>query len=171
MPTCRQFPVDALKIDRSFISRLAEGNEGEILLHTLVQLGKALSIETIAEGIEQPQELSLIKAEECDNGQGFLFARPLSAQDADSFFRQWPKTRRFEVRHEANALDAAKKIAPPEPVLALEPKSAGKDCSSPGRGLAAVPWPVREYAQHRCATAPADGRHTHGIPLTRTSAV
>ena len=57
----RRFPVDALKIDRSFISQLAENCEGETLLHTLVQLGKALSIETIAEGIERPQELSLIK--------------------------------------------------------------------------------------------------------------
>jgi diguanylate cyclase (GGDEF)-like protein len=49
----RQFPVDALKIDRSFISRLAENPEGETLIHTLVQLGKALAIETLAEGIEQ----------------------------------------------------------------------------------------------------------------------
>ena len=40
----------------------------------------------------------MIKSEECDNGQGFLFARPLSAQDADAFFQQWHKTRRFEVR-------------------------------------------------------------------------
>jgi diguanylate cyclase (GGDEF)-like protein len=95
----RQFPVDVLKIDRSFISQLAEGGEGEILLHTLVQLGKALSIETTAEGIERPQDLSLIQSEQCNNGQGFLFTKPLSAQDADSFFRQWPETRRFELRH------------------------------------------------------------------------
>jgi diguanylate cyclase (GGDEF)-like protein len=97
----RQFPVDILKIDRSFISQLTEGCEGEILLHTLIQLGKALSIETTAEGIERPQDLSLIQAKECDNGQGFLFTKPLSAQDADSFFRQWPETRRFEVRHKS----------------------------------------------------------------------
>jgi diguanylate cyclase (GGDEF)-like protein len=94
----RQFPVDVLKIDRSFISQLAEGGEGEILLHTLVELGKALSIETTAEGIERPQDLSLIQSKDCDNGQGFLFTKPLSAQDADMFFRQWPETRRFEVR-------------------------------------------------------------------------
>jgi diguanylate cyclase (GGDEF)-like protein len=94
----RQFPVDVLKIDRSFISQLAEGTEGEILLHTLVQLGKALSIETTAEGIERQQDLTLIKSQDCDNGQGFLFTRPLSAQDADSFFSQWPATRRFEAR-------------------------------------------------------------------------
>jgi len=96
----RQFPVDVLKIDRSFVSQLSEGGEGEILLHTLLQLGKALEIETTAEGIERPQDLSLIRDKDCDNGQGFLFTRPLSAQDAGSFFHQWPAHRRFEVRHE-----------------------------------------------------------------------
>jgi diguanylate cyclase (GGDEF)-like protein len=101
----RQFPVDVLKIDRSFISQLAEGGENEILLHTLVQLGKALEIETTAEGIERPQDLSLIRDKECDNGQGFLFTRPLSAQDADSFFRQWSPDRRFQRRHESEGGD------------------------------------------------------------------
>jgi diguanylate cyclase (GGDEF)-like protein len=94
----RQFPVDVLKIDRSFTSDLEEGSQSEILLNTLVQLGNALSIETTAEGIERAQDLSMIKSKNCDNGQGFLFARPLSAQDADSFLRQWPETRRFELR-------------------------------------------------------------------------
>ncbi len=97
----QQFPVDVLKIDRSFISQLAEDNESEIVLHTLVQLGKALSIETTAEGIERPQDLSLIKSKDCDNGQGFLFTRPLTAHDADSFFSQWSQTRRFELREGA----------------------------------------------------------------------
>jgi diguanylate cyclase (GGDEF)-like protein len=99
MAHLQRFPVDVLKIDRSFISQLEPGGEGEILLHSLVQLGKALSIETTAEGIERPEDLSLIKSEDCDNGQGFLFARPLSAQDADAFFSQWHKNRPFEVRH------------------------------------------------------------------------
>ncbi len=51
----QRFPVDALKIDRSFISGLTHNHEGETLIHTLVQLGKTLSIETFAEGIEQQQ--------------------------------------------------------------------------------------------------------------------
>ncbi|HWP32512.1 MAG TPA: EAL domain-containing protein, partial [Solirubrobacterales bacterium] len=76
-------------------------NESEIVLHTLVQLGKALSIETTAEGIERPQDLSLIKSKDCDNGQGFLFTRPLTAHDADAFFSQWSETRRFELREGA----------------------------------------------------------------------
>ena len=81
----RRFPVDALKIDRSFITGLAHNLEGESLIRTLVQLGKALSIETIAEGIEQPNELSLLQGENCDGGQGFLFARPLDAEEIEAF--------------------------------------------------------------------------------------
>ena len=81
----RQFPVDALKIDRSFITGLADNQEGESLIHTLVQLGKALSIETIAEGIEADSELSLLRAKECDGGQGFLFARPLDPEATKAF--------------------------------------------------------------------------------------
>jgi len=83
----QKFPVDALKIDRSFIAGLRHNKEGETLIRTLVQLGKALSIETLAEGIEQQHELSLLKDEECDNGQGFLFARPLDPAAIEAFFQ------------------------------------------------------------------------------------
>jgi EAL domain-containing protein (putative c-di-GMP-specific phosphodiesterase class I) len=59
------------------------------LIHTLVQLGKALSLETFAEGIEQPEELSLLKDEHCDNGQGYLFARPLDVTAIETFLKEW----------------------------------------------------------------------------------
>jgi diguanylate cyclase (GGDEF)-like protein len=85
----QRFPVDALKIDRSFISGLTHNEEGETLIHTLVQLGKALSIETFAEGIEQQQELSLLRDQDCDSGQGFLFARPLDVAATEAFLRDW----------------------------------------------------------------------------------
>jgi EAL domain-containing protein (putative c-di-GMP-specific phosphodiesterase class I) len=54
-----------------------------------VQLGKALSIETFAEGIEQQQELSVLRDENCDSGQGFLFAKPLDVADTEAFLRDW----------------------------------------------------------------------------------
>jgi diguanylate cyclase (GGDEF)-like protein len=119
----RQFPVDVLKIDRSFVSQLAEGGEGEILLHTLVQLGKALEIETTAEGIERPQDLSLIRSKDCDSGQGFLFTRPLSAQDADSFFRQWPADRQFQIRNDQEGGDRL----PVDGSLGIDAAAAGVD--------------------------------------------
>jgi diguanylate cyclase (GGDEF)-like protein len=85
----QRFPVDALKIDRSFVSQLQHNKEGETLIHTLVQLGKALSIETFAEGIEDQQELSLLQDEDCDKGQGFLFARPLDVDATEAFLQSW----------------------------------------------------------------------------------
>jgi diguanylate cyclase (GGDEF)-like protein len=85
----KQFPIDALKIDRSFISQLSENPEGETLLRTLVQLGKALSMETLAEGIELHDQLSLLQEECCDSGQGYLFARPLSVSDTEAFLQNW----------------------------------------------------------------------------------
>jgi diguanylate cyclase (GGDEF)-like protein len=81
----QQFPVDALKIDRSFTSRLTESDDGKALIHTLVQLGKSLSIETLAEGIEQQQQLTLLQQERCDSGQGFFYARPMDAGDVGAF--------------------------------------------------------------------------------------
>ena len=90
----QRFPVDALKIDQSFISGMADNREGETLIHTLVQLGKALSIETFAEGIEQQHELSLLRDQDCDNGQGFLFARPLDVAATEAFLRNWAENAR-----------------------------------------------------------------------------
>jgi diguanylate cyclase (GGDEF)-like protein len=85
----QRFPVDALKIDRSFISRVSQDPEGDTLIRTLVQLGKSLSIETLAEGIEQSHELALLKEENCDSGQGFLFARPLEVAACNQFLADW----------------------------------------------------------------------------------
>jgi diguanylate cyclase (GGDEF)-like protein len=87
----QKFPVDALKIDRSFISGLTHNQEGGTLIHTLVQLGKALSIETLAEGIEQSQELDLLRDEHCDTGQGFLFAKPLDVTATQAFLEDHAK--------------------------------------------------------------------------------
>jgi diguanylate cyclase (GGDEF)-like protein len=93
MAHLQHFPVDALKIDRSFIAQMAHNREGETILQTLVQLGKTLSIETLAEGIEQAHELTLLQGESCDSGQGFLFTRPLDAADTEAFLRQWAADR------------------------------------------------------------------------------
>jgi diguanylate cyclase (GGDEF)-like protein len=74
-----QFPVDSLKIDRSFVSGIARSPESRVLIHAVVGLGKALALETVAEGIEEDSELRFLQKEGCDSGQGYLFARPLEA--------------------------------------------------------------------------------------------
>jgi diguanylate cyclase (GGDEF)-like protein len=79
----RQFPIDILKIDRSFVSGIADSRESAALVHTLVQLGKVLGIETLAEGVETDDQRTQLETEHVDTGQGFLFARPLAVVDLD----------------------------------------------------------------------------------------
>jgi len=89
----KQFPVDALKIDRSFISGVADNSESSALIHALVGLGKALGIETLAEGIEEPAQLRHLQREDCDSGQGYLFARPLGVAALEELIKATPDRR------------------------------------------------------------------------------
>jgi diguanylate cyclase (GGDEF)-like protein len=81
----RQFPVDALKIDQSFITGVASSEESSALLRTLVGLGKTLNLKTLAEGIENDAQLTELQHQNCDQGQGFLYARPLDAEGMEEF--------------------------------------------------------------------------------------
>jgi diguanylate cyclase (GGDEF)-like protein len=83
----RQFPIDILKIDRSFVSGIADSVESAAIVRTLVQLGKVLKLETIAEGIEDDDQRLRLQAENVDTGQGFLFARPLAAVAIDQYLK------------------------------------------------------------------------------------
>jgi diguanylate cyclase (GGDEF)-like protein len=83
----QRFPVDSLKIDRSFIAGVGQSEESETFIHALVQLGKALSLETVAEGIERQEQLSRLRDGECDSGQGFLLARPLDVAGIEAFLQ------------------------------------------------------------------------------------
>jgi diguanylate cyclase (GGDEF)-like protein len=86
----RQFPVDAIKIDRSFINTISTSEESTALIHTLVQLGKSLGLQTLGEGIEHQTQLRHLQAEQCDQGQGFLYARPLDPEQIDQFLDRAP---------------------------------------------------------------------------------
>ena len=73
----QRFPVDSLKIDRAFTTGIDRGKESRALLHTLVQVGKALGLKTLAEGVETPDQAEYLQQEHCDQVQGFHYARPL----------------------------------------------------------------------------------------------
>jgi EAL domain-containing protein (putative c-di-GMP-specific phosphodiesterase class I) len=80
-----QFPVDVLKIDRTFVTGLSDSADSRALAHTLIQLGKTLGLQTLAEGIEEQAQLEVLRHEQCDLGQGYLFARPLIAEDIQGY--------------------------------------------------------------------------------------
>ena len=73
----RRFPLDELKIDRTFVMGMTEdAAEGTSLVHAIVQLAGALHLNVVAEGIELPEQLARLRASGCATGQGFLFAKP-----------------------------------------------------------------------------------------------
>jgi diguanylate cyclase (GGDEF)-like protein/PAS domain S-box-containing protein len=73
-----RFPVDILKIDRSFIQQLS--SSGEVgLISTIIRLGQTMQLETVAEGIEHAEEMLILRGQGCTTGQGFHFSRPVSA--------------------------------------------------------------------------------------------
>ena len=74
----RQFPIDVLKIDRSFVASMADGPGETALLHSILQLSETLHLETVAEGIEDASQLTELRTLGAELGQGFLFAQPLA---------------------------------------------------------------------------------------------
>jgi diguanylate cyclase (GGDEF)-like protein/PAS domain S-box-containing protein len=78
----RRYPMDILKIDRSFVQRLGGDSRDTALVRTIVDLGRSLGMETVAEGIELPQQLAALQTMGCDFAQGFLLSRPVPATEA-----------------------------------------------------------------------------------------
>jgi diguanylate cyclase (GGDEF)-like protein/PAS domain S-box-containing protein len=78
----QKIPLDVLKVDRSFVTSSEDGERGRELLETIVNIGRALSLETVAEGVEQPSQLATVTEVGCDLVQGYLLGRPLSEKGA-----------------------------------------------------------------------------------------
>jgi EAL domain-containing protein (putative c-di-GMP-specific phosphodiesterase class I) len=74
-----RFSVDALKIDRTFVDGFGADREGPVLVRAIIELGQALGLEVVAEGIERADQLDPLRALGCRFGQGYLFSRPLEA--------------------------------------------------------------------------------------------
>jgi predicted signal transduction protein with EAL and GGDEF domain len=85
-----EFPVHTLKIDKAFVARLQEksngvSENGNEIVHTIITLAHALGMDAVAEGIETPTQLAIVRAMGCELAQGYLFSRPLPPQEAETF--------------------------------------------------------------------------------------
>ena len=83
----RQFPLDIIKIDPSFVAGLGHDDTLTLLTKTVVQVGRDLGLQVIAEGIEQPRQLIALREMGCGYGQGFLVARPMGAPGVEAMIR------------------------------------------------------------------------------------
>jgi diguanylate cyclase (GGDEF)-like protein len=83
-----RFPVDTLKIDRSFISRMGPDNENNEIVRTIAKLAQNLGMEIVAEGIETEEQLRQLSLLACEYGQGYLFSHPLSGEATGGFIQR-----------------------------------------------------------------------------------
>jgi diguanylate cyclase (GGDEF)-like protein len=81
----RTLPIDVLKIDSSFVAAIETSAQASALVRSLIHLGAALGIETVAEGIEEVAQLQHLREDECVQGQGYLFARPLDCDGLQAY--------------------------------------------------------------------------------------
>lgn len=81
------FPFDALKIDRSFVSRIVEGEQSRQIVRTIVELARTLGMDVIAEGLETREQYRWLRRIGCRFGQGYLLARPMSGEDITELLR------------------------------------------------------------------------------------
>jgi EAL domain-containing protein (putative c-di-GMP-specific phosphodiesterase class I) len=83
----RQFPVETLKIDRQFVQQLNSDVKNVIIIKTLIELAQRLNLKVIAEGIETEEQMNFLKEQYCDEGQGYFFARPMSASQFEEYMQ------------------------------------------------------------------------------------
>lgn len=82
------FPVNSLKIDRSFVSQVQEGNRDYQVVSTIITLSKQLGLTIVAEGVETAHQLQWLKQLGCEFGQGYLFSKPLAADEIETIYLQ-----------------------------------------------------------------------------------
>jgi diguanylate cyclase (GGDEF)-like protein/PAS domain S-box-containing protein len=88
----KQFPIDVLKIDQSFIRDIRYNGKDAAIITTIIHLGNSLGMEVIAEGVEEQSQVDFLTKADCEKAQGYYFAKPLRAQEAEERFILKPKT-------------------------------------------------------------------------------
>jgi diguanylate cyclase (GGDEF)-like protein/PAS domain S-box-containing protein len=78
-----RFPIDTLKIDRSFVTRMTDNTENAEIVRTIVVLAQNLGMDVVAEGVETNEQLALLQKLGCENGQGYYFSKPVPADSAE----------------------------------------------------------------------------------------
>ena len=76
----KRLPIDALKIDQSFVRQLSESADDAAIATAIISLGRSLNLRVIAEGVETAEDLAFLRSHDCDEAQGFYFSRPVSAE-------------------------------------------------------------------------------------------
>ena len=81
----KKFPIDVLKIDRSFVREITSNSEDKAIADAIIALGRALNLTIVAEGVETAAQKALLRAHNCDQVQGYLISKPVPADEFAAF--------------------------------------------------------------------------------------
>ena len=84
----RRFPIDTLKIDRSFVKDIVTDNDGAEILSAIIAMAQTLDLRVTAEGVEDIQQFEFLRNKGCDTIQGYLFSRPVPPEDIEMLLQQ-----------------------------------------------------------------------------------
>ena len=82
----RRFPVDTLKVDKSFVHEITEDSDGTTIVNAMINIGKSLKQRVVAEGVETRSQLDFLQRHGCDEGQGCYFSHPVTAEQVEKMF-------------------------------------------------------------------------------------
>jgi EAL domain-containing protein (putative c-di-GMP-specific phosphodiesterase class I) len=103
MSLMKQFPIDTIKIDRSFVRDLPVDTEDQAIAQAIISMGKALGMTVIAEGVETVEQQTFLRNHACDEMQGFLFSKPLPAQQMADLLSAEPRLASPPLQPEAGS--------------------------------------------------------------------
>ena len=83
-----RFPINTLKIDRSFITHMVENNENAEIVRTISGLAHNLGMDVVAEGVETREQLEILRGLGCQFGQGYFFSKPIDSKGAEDFISE-----------------------------------------------------------------------------------
>jgi len=86
----RRLPIDTLKVDRAFVAELPQNHEDAAIAQAVITMGRSLGLVVVAEGVETAEQRTFLEAHDCDEMQGYLFSRPISAEECAAFIRSCP---------------------------------------------------------------------------------
>ena len=128
MSLMKQFPIDTIKVDRSFVRDLAHDTEDQAIAQAIISMGKALGMTVIAEGVETVEQQEFLRQHACDEMQGYLFSKPLPAHELAELLRS------------AVVLETTPESEHASPSLqpAIEENDAGQSAAQSGRKRAVI---------------------------------
>jgi len=88
LSTLKRFPVDCIKVDRSFIRDVAHNDEDRAITNAIIAMGKTLGLAVVAEGVERAEQVEFLREHGCDQLQGFFFSRPRAAAEIPALVRK-----------------------------------------------------------------------------------